>query len=136
MQAAGAGGGAGGPGDGREGQGRRRGLGRVPGPGHVPGPAADASSTTGGSDTRVHILALCVPFPSETEAEVACASLAPDHTTHGTTVEQELSVFGSILLVHCRAENPNLLRASIVNFLNHLSMVMESLELIRSHTAR
>ncbi|XP_029787073.1 EKC/KEOPS complex subunit LAGE3-like [Suricata suricatta] len=77
-----------------------------------------------------------MPFSSKTEAEIASASLAPDHTMHGTTVEQELSVLGSILLVHCRAENPSLLRASIVNFLNQLSVVMENLELLRSPTAR
>lgn len=43
--------------------------------------------------------ALCVPFPSNMEADVACEFLAPDHEMHGTTVEQELSVFGSILAV-------------------------------------
>lgn len=63
MQAAGAGGGAGGPEDGREGQGGHHSHGRVLEPWPVPGTATDASSVTGGPDTRVHIL-----YPSQPDS--------------------------------------------------------------------
>ncbi|XP_029785915.1 EKC/KEOPS complex subunit LAGE3 [Suricata suricatta] len=101
---------------------------RVPGPSQVSGPGGDASSTTGRPETRVHVFALCVPFPSNVEAEIACASLAPDREPHGSVVKKELTVTGSILAIRWRAENPRLLRISIINFLDQLSLVMRTMQ--------
>ncbi|KAF0881733.1 LAGE3 protein, partial [Crocuta crocuta] len=99
---------------------------RVPRPLHVPGPGGDATSTTGMQEARVYIFALCVPFLSHLEAVVACASLVPYHDPHGGAVEEEFSVFGSVLAARWRAEDPRLLRLSIINFLDQLSLVMEN----------
>ncbi|XP_039080719.1 LOW QUALITY PROTEIN: EKC/KEOPS complex subunit LAGE3 [Hyaena hyaena] len=149
-----AGGGAGGPDDGREGregpegQVDYHGLGgagaeaagagaeagvpgeapRVPRPLHVPGPGGDATSTTGMQEARVYIFALCVPFMSHLEAEIACASLAPDREPHGSVVDKKLTVTASILAARWRAEDPRLLRLSIINFLDQLSLVMRTMQ--------
>ncbi|KAK2489909.1 hypothetical protein MC885_002496, partial [Smutsia gigantea] len=69
-----------------------------------------------------------VPFPSPLEAEIACASLAADAEPHRVVVHKHLIVRGSILGVHWRAEDSRLLRVSVVNFLDQLSLVMRTLQ--------
>ncbi|EFB14112.1 hypothetical protein PANDA_022479, partial [Ailuropoda melanoleuca] len=71
--------------------------------------------------------ALCVPFPSALEAEIACRSLAPDAEPHRGAVEKQLTVSGSVLAVRWRAEDPRLLRISIISFLDQLSLVMRTM---------
>ncbi|XP_059240694.1 EKC/KEOPS complex subunit LAGE3-like [Mustela nigripes] len=94
---------------------------------HVPEPGGDAAATTGRRETRRHGFALCVPFPSCLEAEIACGSLAPDAEPHRKAVEKLLTVSGSVLAVRWRAEDPRLLRISVLNFLDHLSLVMRTM---------
>ena len=65
-----------------------------------------------------------MPFPSALEAEIARGSLAPDAEPHRGAVGKELTVSGSVLTVCCRAEDCRLLRISIVNFLDQLTLVM------------
>nr|XP_060485127.1 EKC/KEOPS complex subunit LAGE3 [Panthera onca] len=101
---------------------------RVPRPRHAPGPGGDALSTAGRPETRTHIFALGVPFPSQLEAEIACASLAPDREPHGGIVEKQLTVTDSVLAVRWRAENSRLLRISIINFLDQLSLVIRTMQ--------
>ncbi|XP_040322778.1 EKC/KEOPS complex subunit LAGE3-like [Herpailurus yagouaroundi] len=96
---------------------------RVPRLPHAPGPGGDALPTA-----RVHIFALGVPFPSHLEAEIARASFAPDREPYGYLVEQQLAVFGSILAIRWRAENPFLLRNSIINFLDQLCVVIRTMQ--------
>uniref|UniRef100_A0A8C4MJS5 L antigen family member 3 n=1 Tax=Equus asinus asinus TaxID=83772 RepID=A0A8C4MJS5_EQUAS len=138
MQAAdaGAGGGAGGADgrDGQDGQGLRGGGGaaasaaggapRVTRVQHASGPGVDAASTARRLESRLHMFALSVPFPSSLEAEIAHGSLAPDAEPHRGAVWKELSVIGSVLAVRWRAEDSRLLRISIINFLDQLSLVV------------
>ncbi|XP_026908759.2 EKC/KEOPS complex subunit LAGE3-like [Acinonyx jubatus] len=104
---------------------------RVPRPPHAPGPGGDALSTAGRPETRVHIFALGVPFPSQLEAEIARASFAPYREPYGCLVEQQLTVFGSVLAIRWRAENPFLLRISIINFLDQLCVVIRTMQRFR-----
>lgn len=78
---------------------------------------------------RHHKFALFVPFPTSLEAEIACGSLAPDVEPHQGLVEKELKVSGSVLEVHWIAEDSRLLRISIMNFLDQLSLVVNTIQL-------
>ncbi|XP_053436642.1 EKC/KEOPS complex subunit LAGE3 [Nycticebus coucang] len=75
-----------------------------------------------------HIFALSIPFPTPLEAEIALGSLAPDAEPHQRAVEKDLTVSGSILAVHWRAEDSRLLRISVMNFLDHLSLVVQTMQ--------
>uniref|UniRef100_A0A8C0S3Y5 L antigen family member 3 n=1 Tax=Canis lupus familiaris TaxID=9615 RepID=A0A8C0S3Y5_CANLF len=129
MQAAdaGAGGGVEGADDGADGPGSPGGageataaaLGRAPPvtrPRHAPRPGGDAAATAGRTGGPTYVFALCVPFPSAVEAEIACGSL------------KQLTVRGSVLAVRWRATNPRLLRISIISFLDQLSLVMRTMQ--------
>ncbi|XP_034865956.1 EKC/KEOPS complex subunit LAGE3 [Mirounga leonina] len=96
-------------------------------PRHVPGPGGDAASKIPRLESRIHVFALCVPFPSGLEAEIACGSLAPDAEPHGGAVEKQLTVSGSVMAVRWRAKDPRLLRISIMTFLDQLSLVMQTM---------
>ncbi|KAG8513845.1 EKC/KEOPS complex subunit Lage3 [Galemys pyrenaicus] len=111
---------------------------------HAPGPGGDAASRRAGN--LLHILgtrnpnrygcclnripnsALSVPFPSALEAEIALGSLAPDAEPHRVAVQKELTVIGSTLAVRWRAEDSRLLRISIINFLDQLSLVVRTMQ--------
>ncbi|XP_027952384.1 EKC/KEOPS complex subunit LAGE3-like [Eumetopias jubatus] len=144
---AGAGGGAGGADHGRDGGACHGGRGcpRLPGgagtvaaaalcrarpvsrPWHVPGPGGDAASTSLRLESRIHVFALCVPFPSSLEAEIAYRSLTPDAEPHRGAVEKQLTVSCSVVAVRWRGEDPRLLRISIISFLDQLSLVMQTM---------
>nr|XP_045719823.1 EKC/KEOPS complex subunit LAGE3-like [Mirounga angustirostris] len=96
-------------------------------PQHVPGPGGDAASKIPRPESRIHVFALCVPFPSDLEAEIACGSLAPDAEPHRRAVEKQLTVSGSVVAVRWRAKDPRLLRISIITFLDQLSLVMQTM---------
>lgn len=69
-----------------------------------------------------------MPFPSPLEADIACGSLAPDAEPHPGAVRKELTVSGSVLAVRWSAEESRLLRMSVINFLDQLSLVMRTLQ--------
>ncbi|XP_036271623.1 EKC/KEOPS complex subunit LAGE3 [Pipistrellus kuhlii] len=94
---------------------------------HVSGSGGDAAILDRRPGNQ-HTFALSVPFPSPLEAEIARASLAPDVEPHGELVQKELAVDGSVLVVHWRAEDSRLLRTSIVNFLDQLSLVIRTMQ--------
>ncbi|KAB0388690.1 hypothetical protein E2I00_004536, partial [Balaenoptera physalus] len=85
---------------------------------------------------RISISALSVPFPSTLEAEIARGSLAPDAELHHGAVGKELTVSGSVLAVHWRAEDSHLLQISIVNFLDQLSLVIRTMQRFGPPVAR
>lgn len=95
---------------------------------HASGPGEDAASTAKRPRNRPHIFALSVPFPSPLEADIACGSLSPDPEPHPGAVWKEVTVSGSVLAVRWRADDSRLLRISIVNFLDHLTMVMRTMQ--------
>ncbi|XP_004695868.2 PREDICTED: EKC/KEOPS complex subunit LAGE3-like, partial [Condylura cristata] len=70
--------------------------------------------------------ALSVPFPSALEAEIARAALAADAEPHRVAVQKELMVVGNVLAIRWRAEDPRLLRISIISFMDQLSLVVRT----------
>ncbi|KAM7338144.1 EKC/KEOPS complex subunit Lage3-like [Microtus oregoni] len=77
---------------------------------------------------RHHRFALTVPFPTSLEAEIACGSLAPDAEPHQGLLGKELKVSGCVLEVHWISEDSRLLRISIMNFLDQLSLVVNTIQ--------
>uniref|UniRef100_A0A2K6NG23 L antigen family member 3 n=1 Tax=Rhinopithecus roxellana TaxID=61622 RepID=A0A2K6NG23_RHIRO len=82
-------------------------------PPHAPGPGRDT---------------LSVPFPTPLEAEIAHGSLAPDAEPHQRVVGKDLTVSGRILAIRWKAEDCRLLRISVINFLDHLSLVVRTMQ--------
>lgn len=77
---------------------------------------------------RRHRFALTVPFPTCLEAEIACGSLAPDVEPHQGLVGKELKASGGLLEVRWSADDPRLLRISVINFLDQLSLVVNTIQ--------
>ncbi|XP_055294481.1 EKC/KEOPS complex subunit LAGE3 [Moschus berezovskii] len=155
MQEAGGDSGAGSPAGGAENQGRRGVGGDRGGPRSAGAASAADHGTTGvapaqhssepGGDpwspalrpgSRPCVFTLKVPFPSALLAEIARGSLAPDVEPHRGAVGKELTVSGSVLAVCWRAEDCRLLRISIVNFLDQLSLVMRTMQRFGPPVAR
>ncbi|XP_002763473.1 EKC/KEOPS complex subunit LAGE3 [Callithrix jacchus] len=99
-----------------------------PSPPHPPGPGRDAASAARGSGIRPHIFTLSVPFPTPLEAEIAHGSLAPDAEPHQRVIGKDLTVSGRILTVRWKAEDCRLLRISVINFLDQLSLVLRTMQ--------
>ncbi|EDL38451.1 mCG16218 [Mus musculus] len=76
-----------------------------------------------------HRFALFVPFPTSLEAEIACGSLVPDVEPHRGLVGKELKVRGCVLEVCWITEVSCLLRISIINFLDQLSLAVNTIQL-------
>ncbi|KAK7810078.1 hypothetical protein U0070_008265 [Myodes glareolus] len=77
---------------------------------------------------RHHRFALTVPFPTSLETEIACGSLAPDAEPHQELLGKELNVSGCVLEAHWVSEDSRLLRISIMNFLDQLSLVVNTIQ--------
>ncbi|XP_016055317.1 PREDICTED: EKC/KEOPS complex subunit LAGE3-like [Miniopterus natalensis] len=92
--------------------------------GQASGPGGDAGRPGAG----LHTFSLRVPFPSPLEADIARGSLAPDAEPHRAAVRKELTVSGGVLAVRWRAEDCRLLRTSVINFLDQLSLVMRTMQ--------
>nr|XP_020749450.1 EKC/KEOPS complex subunit LAGE3 [Odocoileus virginianus texanus] len=103
---------------------------------HYLGLGGDPWSPAQSPGSRPCVFTLNVPFPSALEAEIACGSLAPDAEPHRGAVGKELTVSGSVLAVCWRAEDCRLLRISIVNFLDQLSLVMRTMQRFGPPVAR
>ncbi|XP_066105324.1 EKC/KEOPS complex subunit LAGE3 [Saccopteryx bilineata] len=95
---------------------------------HASGRGGDTALTARRPGNRLRIFDLRVPFPSPLEADIARGSLAPDAEPHRDAVQKALTVSGSVLAVCWRAEDSRLLRISIINFLDHLSLVMKTMQ--------
>ncbi|TWW66181.1 L antigen family member 3-like [Takifugu rubripes] len=72
---------------------------------------------------------LDVPFPSSREAVIALRSLSPDREPRKGGIEKELTLSGSTLSVRWRADEARILRVSVNSFLDHLSLVLETMEM-------
>ncbi|XP_043531473.1 L antigen family member 3-like isoform X1 [Chiloscyllium plagiosum] len=109
--------------------------------------AADPAVANGGNRLRFH---LRVPFPSALEARIALGSLQPDREPRKGGIERRLSVQGRELRVPSRrsvsrskfwnfeaitrnerqweADEARILRVSISSFLDHLALVLLTME--------
>uniref|UniRef100_A0A1A8J686 L antigen family member 3 n=2 Tax=Nothobranchius TaxID=28779 RepID=A0A1A8J686_NOTKU len=70
---------------------------------------------------------LDVPFPSSHEALIALRSLSPDQEPRRGGISKQLSVSGSTL--RWSADEARILRVSVSSFLDHLSLVIETMEM-------
>ncbi|XP_012786312.1 EKC/KEOPS complex subunit LAGE3 [Ochotona princeps] len=94
---------------------------------HVPVPGGEVATAGSRPGMRTHFFTLSVPFPTRLEAEIALESLAPDAEPHHEAIGKDLAVSGTMLAVRWTAKDPRLLRVSIINFLEQLSLVVRTL---------
>ncbi|XP_015261008.1 PREDICTED: EKC/KEOPS complex subunit LAGE3 [Gekko japonicus] len=78
---------------------------------------------------------LSIPFPSSPLARIALGSLAPDPEPRKGGISKELDVTENVLHVRWKAEEARILRVSISSFLEHLSLVVETMDLFRPPVA-
>ncbi|XP_012670016.2 L antigen family member 3-like [Clupea harengus] len=71
---------------------------------------------------------LDVPFPSEREASIALNSLSPDREPRKGGITKELVAVGNVLSVRWTADEARVLRVSVGSFLDHLALVLETME--------
>ncbi|XP_026211361.1 EKC/KEOPS complex subunit Lage3 isoform X1 [Anabas testudineus] len=74
-------------------------------------------------------ISLDVPFPSSRDAAIALRSLSPDREPRKGGISKELTVSGSTLSVRWSADEARILRVSVNSFLDHLSLVLETMEM-------
>ncbi|XP_029025151.1 L antigen family member 3-like [Betta splendens] len=79
---------------------------------------------------------LDVPFPSPREALIALRSLSPDREPRKGGISKELSVSDSTLSVRWSADEARILRVSVNSFLDHLSLVVETMEMFDSSASQ
>ncbi|XP_008301009.1 L antigen family member 3-like [Stegastes partitus] len=72
---------------------------------------------------------LDVPFPSAREASIALRSLSPDREPRKGGITKHLTVAGSTLSVRWSADEARILRVSVNSFLDHLKLVLETMEM-------
>ncbi|XP_073456828.1 EKC/KEOPS complex subunit LAGE3-like [Aquarana catesbeiana] len=71
---------------------------------------------------------LDVPFPRSSEAQIAHDSLNPDAEPRKGGVSKTLSVQDNVLRVRWQADEARILRVSVTSFLEHLSLVVKTME--------
>ncbi|XP_043936120.1 EKC/KEOPS complex subunit LAGE3 [Protopterus annectens] len=71
---------------------------------------------------------LSVPFPSHLEAQIAYGSLSPDAEPRKGGISKELKVMENLLQVHWSADEARILRVSVSSFLDHLSLVIKTMD--------
>ncbi|XP_057675153.1 L antigen family member 3-like [Corythoichthys intestinalis] len=72
---------------------------------------------------------LNVPFPSAREATVALRSLGADREPRRNSVHKCLVLHGSVLTARWNADEARALRVSVNSFLEHLGLVLETLQM-------
>ncbi|KAK7895302.1 hypothetical protein WMY93_020627 [Mugilogobius chulae] len=72
---------------------------------------------------------LDVPFPSSREAMIALRSLSPDKEPRRGGITKDLSVQDNTLSVRWSADEARILRVSVNSFMDHLSLVLETMEM-------
>ncbi|XP_042307850.1 EKC/KEOPS complex subunit LAGE3 isoform X6 [Sceloporus undulatus] len=72
---------------------------------------------------------LSIPFPSSLLARIALDSLAPDPEPRKGGISKELSVMEDTLHICWKADEARILRVSVNSFLEHLSLVVETMDL-------
>ncbi|XP_042313673.1 EKC/KEOPS complex subunit LAGE3-like [Sceloporus undulatus] len=75
------------------------------------------------------VFELSIPFPSSLLARIALGSLAPDPEPRKGGISKELSVMEDTLHVRWKADEARILRVSVSSFLEHLSLVVETMDL-------
>ncbi|XP_041915043.1 L antigen family member 3-like [Alosa sapidissima] len=71
---------------------------------------------------------LDVPFPSAREASMALNTLSPDREPRKGGITKELVAVGNVLSVRWTADEARILRVSVGSFLDHLTLVLETMD--------
>ncbi|KAG8447811.1 hypothetical protein GDO86_015062 [Hymenochirus boettgeri] len=79
-------------------------------------------------DSPVLHFKLSVPFPDPREAQIAHNSLCPDAEPRKGGVSKTLNVIDNILYVNWQAEEARILRVSVSSFLEHLLLVLQTMD--------
>ncbi|XP_069501325.1 EKC/KEOPS complex subunit LAGE3 [Ambystoma mexicanum] len=77
-----------------------------------------------------------VPFPSPLEAQIAHNTLAPDREPRKGGISKQLLITDNILHVHWKAAEARILRVSVSSFLDHLSLVLQTIDRFGPAVAR
>ncbi|KAJ0012822.1 hypothetical protein NQD34_017156 [Periophthalmus magnuspinnatus] len=72
---------------------------------------------------------LDVPFPSSREALIALRSLSPDKEPRKGGISKEITVKDNTLSVRWSADEARILRVSVNSFMDHLLLVLETMEM-------
>ncbi|XP_061589340.1 L antigen family member 3-like [Cololabis saira] len=81
------------------------------------------------SDAGKLEFSLDVPFPSSRQAAIALRSLSPDKEPRKCGVNKNLSVSGAMMSARWSADEARILRVSVNSFLDHLKLVLETMEM-------
>ncbi|KAM3599381.1 uncharacterized protein V6R79_004714 [Siganus canaliculatus] len=84
----------------------------------------DASAAAGKLE-----FSLDVPFPSSRDATIALRSLSPDREPRRGGISKQLEVTGTTLSVKWSADEARILRVSVNSFLDHLALVLETMDM-------
>ncbi|KAJ6655290.1 hypothetical protein lerEdw1_005482 [Lerista edwardsae] len=79
--------------------------------------------------SMLHASELNVPFPSSLLAWIALGSLNPDPEPRRGGISKALTVKENVLHVQWKADEARILRVSVSSFLDHLSLVVETMDL-------
>ncbi|XP_077996211.1 EKC/KEOPS complex subunit Lage3-like [Glandiceps talaboti] len=80
------------------------------------------------ADSAVLSCELKVPFPTSREAEIALHTLSVDQEPRKGQVSKKLAVKGTILQVNITAAEARLLRVAVNSFIDHLSLVVQTID--------
>ncbi|XP_075440838.1 EKC/KEOPS complex subunit LAGE3 isoform X2 [Ascaphus truei] len=78
---------------------------------------------------------LHVPFPGPREAQIAHDTLCPDAEPRRGGISKALSLTENILHVRWQADEARILRVSVSSFLEHLSLVLQTMDRFGPPTA-
>ncbi|XP_015197710.2 L antigen family member 3-like [Lepisosteus oculatus] len=87
--------------------------------------AVHGSETSGQAKLE---FALRIPFPSEREARIALQSLSPDREPRRGGIGKEMRAADNVLSVTWAADEARILRVSVGSFMDHLALVLETME--------
>ncbi|XP_064614498.1 EKC/KEOPS complex subunit Lage3-like [Liolophura sinensis] len=75
-----------------------------------------------------HIVDLRVPFPDVRQAEIACNTLSVDQEPRRGGATKTINTEGNILCLKICAAEAKVLRVSLNSFLDHLALVVETID--------
>ncbi|XP_026995315.1 L antigen family member 3-like isoform X1 [Tachysurus fulvidraco] len=80
------------------------------------------------TDQDWYVRTLEVPLPSQKEVSIALRSLSPDHEPRTGATIKSLSASANALSVKWNAVEARSLRVSVGSFLDHLALIMETMD--------
>ncbi|XP_026866175.2 EKC/KEOPS complex subunit Lage3 [Electrophorus electricus] len=85
------------------------------------------ASRNSSSDAQLEFV-LEVPFPSQREASIALQALSPDQEPRRRGITKTLGASACTLSAKWTADEARILRVSVGSFLDHLALVIETMD--------